>query len=212
MSNEIKNLVFDFNGVISKTNKKEIINKLNFKDVCNLVQYCFSYLTKSGFRNDIVHAYKGIMRGENNCQKVYDILEGEQQNKSYSVQKIVDNYVSSMRTQEGLIQLIDYLRTNGMKVFILSNSIPQTEIMINSDEIRQHFDGVYCSSERGLIKPDKDVFEDACKLWGILPEESIFVDDKKENVKGALAAGFGNAFKLTNEKEIINKVSEAVLQ
>lgn len=211
MSNEIKNLVFDFNGVISKTNKKEIVNKLDFKDVCNLVSYCFSYLTKSGFRKDIVQAYKGIMKGDNSCQKLYEILENEHQNKSQTIEKILDSYVSAMRTQEGLIRLIDYLRANGMKAFILSNSIPQTEIMINSDEIRQHFDGVYCSSEHGLIKPNNDVFEDACRIWGILPEESIFVDDKKENVKGALAAGFGDAFQLTAEEKIIDKISEVVL-
>ena len=41
-----------------------------------------------------------------------------------------------------------------------------------------------------------------------MPEESIFVDDKKENVKGALAAGFGDAFQLTTEEKIIDTVSQ----
>jgi len=109
------------------------------------------------------------------------------------------------------LSLIDNLRANGLRVFILSNSIPETEIMIKSNEISSHFDGVYCSSEHGLIKPERDVFEDACKLWGILPEESIFVDDKKENAKGAKSAGFKKAYHLTNENEIIEKVSECVL-
>ena len=212
MSDEIKNIVFDFNGVISKANKKDIVNKLNFQDVCNLVCYGFSFLTKSGFRKDLVDAYRGIMMGNCSCKTIYELFENEHQNRSQTIEKIVENFVSSMKTQEGLIQLVDYLRANGMKVFILSNSIPKTEQMIKSAEINQHFDGVYCSSEHGLIKPNRDIFDDACKLWGISPEESIFVDDKKENVKGALDAGFGNAFHLTDEEKIINKISESVLQ
>jgi len=211
MSNEIKNIVFDFNGVISKSNKKEILNKLNFQDVCNLVCYSFSFLTKSGFRNAVARAYDGLMLGKHSTETFYSLFDYEHPNKSNTVEKIIDNYISSMRTRQGLLSLIDNLRANGLRVFILSNSIPETEIMIKSNEISSHFDGVYCSSEHGLIKPERDVFEDACKLWGILPEESIFVDDKKENAKGAKSAGFKKAYHLTNENEIIEKVSECVL-
>ena len=104
--------------------------------------------------------------------------------------------------------MIDYLRENGFQVFILSNSIPKTERMIKSEEIRSHFDGVYCSSEHGLSKPSVDVFKDACEKWGILPEESLFVDDKKQNVKGALEAGFKKAECLTKENDIVDYISE----
>ena len=94
---------------------------------------------------------------------------------------------------------------------ILSNSIPKTENLIYSDEIIKHFDGVYCSSEQGLAKPDIEVFEDACKLWGITPKESLFVDDNKQNAKSALNAGFKKASCLTNEDEIICYISENTL-
>ena len=211
MSNEIKNIVFDFNGVISKADKIKILNKLNLQDVCNLVCFGFSYLTKSGFRNSLVQAYKGVMMGNMPCENIYSLFEQEFPNKSVTVEKIVNNFVASMRTQDGLIKLIDYLRQNGLKVYILSNSIPKTEKMINSEAISAHFDGVYCSNEHGLIKPNKDIYEDACKKWGILPEESIFIDDKKENVKGALNAGFKEAYHLTREEDIINQISECGL-
>ncbi len=211
MSNEIKNIVFDFNGVISKANKMEILNKLNFQDVCNLVCFGFSFLTKSGFRKSLARAYDGIMLGKYSCESIYALFDNEFQDKSLTVEKIINNFISSMRTQEGLIELIDYLRANGFKVFILSNSIPKTENMIKSDEISSHFDGIYCSSEHGFIKPNKDIFDDACRVWGISPEESIFVDDKKQNTKGALKAGFNQAYQLTKEDKIIEKVSGIVL-
>lgn len=208
---EIKNIVLDFNGVISKSNKKEILYNLDFKDVCSLVCYGFSFLTKSGFRKDIAKAYKEIQVGKTSCKTIFDLFEGTFPNNSETVKKVVNNFVASMRTREGLITMIDYLRENGFQVFILSNSIPKTEKMIKSEEIRRHFDGVYCSSEHGLIKPSIDIFKDACEKWGISPEESLFVDDKKENVKGALDAGFKKGECLTKEDEIISFISENVL-
>lgn len=209
--NEIKNIVLDFNGVISKSNKKEILNCLDFKDVCNLVCYGFSFLNKSGFRKNIIKSYKGIQKGESSCKNIFDLFDNTFPNNSETVKKVVNNFVGSMKTREGLISLVDYLRANGFQVFILSNSIPKTEKLIKSNEIQSHFDGIYCSSEHGLIKPDISVFEDACKKWGILPEESLFVDDKKENVKGALDAGFKKSSCLTKEDDIINYISENTL-
>lgn len=211
MSGEIKNIVFDFNGVVSKSNKSEIIKKIDYKDICNLFCYGFSFLTNSGFRNDVKSAYKSIMMGKISCENIYALFENQHPNKSGSIKKIIESFIDSMRTQDGLILLIDYLRSNGFRVYILSNSIPKTERMIKSEEIESHFDGVYCSNEFGLIKPDIAIYEDACKKWGILPQESIFIDDKKENVKGAKNAGFNNAFCLTDEDQIIQQVSSYVL-
>lgn len=208
---EIKNIVLDFNGVISKSNKKEILNNLDFSDVCNLVCYGFNFLTRSGFRKEVAKAYKGIQVGKTSCKNIFDLFDNTFPNNSETVKKVVNNFISSMRTREGLITMIDYLRENGFQVFILSNSIPKTEQMIKSEKIRKHFDGLYCSSEHGLIKPNIDIFKDACEKWGILPEESLYVDDKKENVKGALDAGFKKGSCLTKEKEIISFISENVL-
>lgn len=205
---EIKNIVLDFNGVISKSNKKEILNSLDFKDVCNLVCYGFSFLTKSGFKKDIAKAYRGIQVGKETCDSIFELFDNTFPNNSETVKKVVNNFVNSMKTRQGLISMIDYLRENGFQVFILSNSIPKTERMIKSEEIRSHFDGVYCSSEHGLSKPGVDVFKDACEKWGILPEESLFVDDKKQNVKGALDAGFKKAECLTKENDIVDYISE----
>lgn len=205
---EIKNIVLDFNGVISKSNKKEILNSLDFKDVCNLVCYGFSFLTKSGFKKDIAKAYRGIQVGKETCDSIFELFDNTFPNNSETVKKVVNNFVNSMKTRQGLISMIDYLRENGFQVFILSNSIPKTERMIKSEEIRSHFDGVYCSSEHGLSKPGADVFKDACEKWGILPEESLFVDDKKQNVKGALEAGFKKAECLTKENDIVDYISE----
>lgn len=209
--NEIKNIVLDFSGVISKSNKKEILNCLDFKDVCNLVCYGFSFLTRSGFRKNIVKSYKGIQKGESSCKDIFDLFDSTFPNNSETVKKVINNFVSSMKTREGLLTLVDHLRANEFRVFILSNSIPKTEKLIKSNKIQSHFDGIYCSSEHGLIKPDVNVFLDACEKWGILPEESLFVDDKKENVKGALDAGFKRGSCLTKEADIINYISQNTL-
>lgn len=208
MSEEIKNIVLDFNGVVSKANKLDVVKSLSFNDVCNLVKYSFSFLTKSGFRKDLLESYKNLKVGTSTCKSIFDLFDSTYPHNSETVEKFVNNYVDSMRTREGLIRLVNFLRFNGFKVFILSNSIPKTEKLIHADDLKKHFDGVYCSSEQGLAKPSLSVFEDACKMWGILPEESLFVDDNRQNVKGALKAGFYDAACLTREEDIVDFISE----
>lgn len=208
MFEEVKNIVLDFNGVISKANKGDVVKNLSFNDVCDLVKYSFSFLTKSGFRKEVLESYKNLKVGTTTCKSIFDLFDSTYPYNSDAIENFVDNYVDSMRTREGLVRLVDFLRFNGFKVFVLSNSIPKTEKLIHDEAFKKHFDGVYCSSEQGLAKPNLAVFDDACKMWGISPEETLFVDDNKQNVKGALKSGFYDAACLTREEDIIEFISE----
>jgi glucose-1-phosphatase len=42
----------------------------------------------------------------------------------------------------------------------------------------------------GVMKPAKQIYQDAAKLAGVSPQEIFFTDDRPENVAGAKAAGF----------------------
>lgn len=204
---EIKNVVFDYNGVLAGLRKRNIINNVNIKDLCNTIGFAFSYLTKSGFRKDVKFAYHGLTDGRVKSSDVFDMFESYFPNKSDTVEKIFNNFVNSMYTREGMIKLVDYLRKNQFRVFILSNTIPETAKILHSEELQKHFDGVYCTSEHGIKKPNIGTFLDACKTWNIKPEESLFIDDKKENTKAALKAGFGDTFTSNNEERIKNYVN-----
>lgn len=50
--------------------------------------------------------------------------------------------------------------------------------------------GVTVSGEIGLLKPDREIYDRHAETFGLVPAESLFIDDSRKNVDGALAAGW----------------------
>ena len=51
------------------------------------------------------------------------------------------------------------------------------------------FDDKIISGDVGLAKPDIKIYQLAIKKFSLIPEESLFIDDKIENTKGAEQVG-----------------------
>ena len=71
------------------------------------------------------------------------------------------------------------------------------------------FDVSIFSSEVGLRKPDPRIFYLILDQLGMLPNESIFIDDFQQNIDAAFQIGM-NAILFTNTKELINKISSLI--
>ena len=52
------------------------------------------------------------------------------------------------------------------------------------------FQQVFMSFEMHLEKPEQEIYKSVCRQAGIKSEETLFIDDREENVKGAAAIGF----------------------
>ena len=51
------------------------------------------------------------------------------------------------------------------------------------------FDEMVLSFREGCAKPGPEIYEHAIARFGVRPAEAFFVDDRPENVEGALAVG-----------------------
>ncbi len=51
------------------------------------------------------------------------------------------------------------------------------------------FDGVVISGDVGMHKPQPEIFALGAERAGVAPEESVFVDDLRQNCEGAEAVG-----------------------
>ncbi len=83
------------------------------------------------------------------------------------------------------------------RVFLLSNTSA-----IHMEEVRaifraghgpggidELFEKMFLSYEMGVMKPDARIYREVLSGAGILPEETLFLDDNEDNVRGAAAAG-----------------------
>lgn len=97
---------------------------------------------------------------------------------------------------ERRLQALRQLR-HQYRIYLLSNTNP---IMWNSriaeefrkegEDIDFYFDGTLTSYEAKCMKPDRRIFEEAARKFGIVPSETLFFDDSESNVKAAREAGF----------------------
>lgn len=110
-----------------------------------------------------------------------------------------DMRTAVMETPVPNLELFDYIATNLMgshTVGILSNAPRYLIERIASDKLTA-FDPVLISSDLKMLKPSKDIYEEAARRCGVAPEEVLFIDDGEKNVAGAKAAGM-NAFLYTD--------------
>lgn len=99
-----------------------------------------------------------------------------------------------------MINRVKELRSD-FKIGLLSNMGSDTlEDIFPSDERAELFDDVVISSEVGLIKPSRDIYELMLERIGVAPEEAVFVDDRPANIEGASRAGMQTILFTTNKQ------------
>jgi len=69
-----------------------------------------------------------------------------------------------------------------------------------------HFDGIFVSSTIGLRKPDYDAFQWVARAMEVSPERILFLDDNRENIAGAQAAGMQTEW-IRSEADVIDVLS-----
>jgi len=85
---------------------------------------------------------------------------------------------------------IGELRDRGIRTAILSNlPRPLGERLRAIPGFLDRFDHVTFSYELKLVKPQRKIYEDAIGGLDVAPEDTLFLDDRLDNVEGAKAAG-----------------------
>lgn len=98
-------------------------------------------------------------------------------------------------TTQQRLQLVKGLG-DGHRVFLLSNTneahweyIRQHTFIDNGHAPEELFERVFLSYEMKLIKPDVRIYEEVIRATGIVPGETLFIDDRAENLASAATLG-----------------------
>jgi HAD superfamily hydrolase (TIGR01509 family) len=111
----------------------------------------------------------------------------------------------------GLTPLVDYARElkENYNVYVLSNTdeLHFSTVWKKFPELHFFEDNLMLSYELDSVKPQKEIYERALKMFDLNPEECLFIDDKQENILSAGEMGIdGILFTNCNEtkRNIIN--------
>jgi len=108
------------------------------------------------------------------------------------------------------IELLYELKKKNYSCYILSNWSSETfEGMTDEYNFLKDFDGMIISGDIKLVKPDKKIFELAIEKFNLTPNETIFIDDRIENINSAQNLNFKTVH-LTDPKRIKAKINELI--
>lgn len=205
MGKEIKNILFDFGGVIVSLNKQNALNRFREIGLKNIDEYINEFRQKGIFLE--------YEEGKINDKKFYAEfrkLAGKEDISEEDIDSAWMAFLTGIPAYK--FQLLKDLRAK-YNVFLLSNTNPSImKWAMTSDfspeglPISAFFDKCYLSYEIGHAKPDKDIYEYIIKDSGMDPAETLFLDDGKANVD--MGAEIGFQVYHANQDEDLRKVFE----
>ena len=95
-----------------------------------------------------------------------------------------------------LLRQIEALRRRGIRTYVLSNNNPASmnfvEEMFRADghDMEYYFDAAFLSYQMHELKPSEAIFRQMIDASGMIPEETLYIDDGLKNIETARRLGF----------------------
>ena len=104
-------------------------------------------------------------------------------------EKVYINWYYNIPEIKGMVKVVEKLKKQGYNLCILSNISKGFVEHYKEIPALSLFENFVFSSACGMTKPNKDIYEYALKKYNFKAEETLFVDDRPENIKGAESVG-----------------------
>ena len=122
------------------------------------------------------------------------------------------NLDAYMEEIDGGIEIARKLKQNGYQIAILSNDSKQMSAQRRKkygfDDL---FHNIFISYMYGVIKPDPEIFKIALNELNVLPQQCVFLDDRKDNVKSSQQLGIQSVL-FENSQQVINELKNFGLE
>jgi len=105
----------------------------------------------------------------------------------------------------GTVEILYKLKNKNYKLIALTNWSAETfPVAIKKYKFLELFEGVVVSGEIKMLKPFKEIYNYTLNKYNLNPKECIFIDDRLNNVEGAIKCGIEGIQFESPEKLIIN--------
>ena len=110
---------------------------------------------------------------------------------------------------DGALETLQYLKDKGYHLYILSNYGAWTYAKTKDQSLGflKDVDGALFSFEVKQIKPEPEIYHSLLERFHLRAEECVFLDDRQNNVDGAIACGI-SAIRFTGYEDARQKLKE----
>lgn len=195
----MKNIVFDFGGVLVDWNPHHLYDK-----------YFGSREKAEWFLNNIcLYSWNLQMDGGKPFAEGVAELQAKHPEWSEAIAIYHTRWIEMMNGEiEGMASVIRRLKMAGYGVYGLTNWSAETFPMVRDTyPVFQEFDGIVVSGEEHLLKPDAAIYKCLFERYDLQAEESLFIDDNADNVAGARNVGM-KAIQFTSAVELERELKD----
>ena len=100
---------------------------------------------------------------------------------------LIDRLFAGMQPDEDMVDAVRAAKRAGVRTGLISNSWGKGRY--DRGAFPELFDGVVISGEVGIRKPDPEIYRQGAEAVGLPPEQCVFVDDLRGNLKPARELG-----------------------
>lgn len=184
----IKNIIFDFGGVIVTIDHQEATRRFYALGLADAVKQLDPY-TQTGIFGALE---EGLISAEDFRMELSAMV-----GRDVTFEECKYCWLGYRKeVPQRNLNVLKRLKSEGYRLILLSNTNPFMMSWAESDEfdgmghsVHYYFDATYMSYLVGCMKPDCRFFSTVLKSESILPDETLFIDDGNRNVEMASSMG-----------------------
>ncbi len=195
----IKNIIFDIGNVLLKWSPIEIVIK-TFPEHHNHQQLTIQ-LAKSQIWFDL---NLGKITEKQAISLYHQVLGID----VIKLEELMFNVKESLIPIEGSLKLLNKLYKIDISLYTITDNVKEIVSYIKQKYDFWHkFKGSAVSAEIGFLKPAPEIYLHLLDTYNLIPQECVFIDDIKCNVRGAQNANMFS-FQFTNSKACTDRLKK----
>ena len=108
----------------------------------------------------------------------------------------------------GTVKILRGLKRNNYRLIALTNWSAETfPIAIKKYKFLKLFEGIVVSGEIKMLKPFKEIYDFTLEKYNLDPKECVFIDDRLDNIQGAVRCGI-NGIQFESPEKLINELKK----
>ena len=210
MTPKIKNIIFDLGGVILDIDERVI-----YKELVKMGVDLSQLIHSKDFETIMSRFDMGIITAPTFRHRMKTLI-GQPKMTDQKFDAIWNSMLLDIPRER--IEAIEQVKKH-YKIFLMSNTneihydlyVRDLQLRFGYKEFDELFHKSYFSFAEHLEKPDPCFFELILDHEGLLPEETLFIDDTEANIKAAQALGI-RTYHISREELVRNLFSNGVLK
>jgi putative hydrolase of the HAD superfamily len=178
----VRNVVFDFGGVLVRWQPEAVI-----------AEFYADERSRALVRDAVIRHpdWIDLDRGTLSEDAAVARFAARMERPVAEMRALMQHIKDSLTPLPDSIALLDELARRGVPLYGLSNmSAPVFALLKSRHGHWDRFRGIVVSGEIGLVKPDAEIFHHLAERYGLIPAETVFIDDHLPNIESARRLGF----------------------